>query len=151
MLSSGSGAAHTRRLSAPQKIRGFCPLQRIIASLGANVDSRPALGGGDDIRKLQKAGVPVVSLRQDGLDYFDTHHTADDTLDKIDPKQRIMRSQYGRPSLTLWPPPMWILGASRQRQNSSNSQTSRRAACRAIGAKPWGEGDDPTDSISRSG
>jgi Peptidase family M28 len=43
--------------------------------------------GGDDIRELQKAGVPVVSLRQDGLDYFDVHHTADDTLDKIDPKQ----------------------------------------------------------------
>jgi Peptidase family M28 len=62
-------------------------LQRIIAPLGANVDSRPALGGGEDIRDLQKAGVPVVSLRQDGLDYFDTHHTADDTLDKIDPKQ----------------------------------------------------------------
>jgi hypothetical protein len=62
-------------------------LQRVITPLGANVDSRPALGGGDDIRELQKAGVPVVSLRQDGLDYFDTHHTADDTLDKIDPKQ----------------------------------------------------------------
>jgi len=62
-------------------------LQRIIAPLGANVDRRPALGGGDDISELQKAGVPVVSLRQDGLDYFDTHHTADDTLDKIDPKQ----------------------------------------------------------------
>src|ERR1700689_4409367 len=62
-------------------------LDRIIAPLGANLDLRPALGGGDDIRELQKAGVPVVSLRQDGLDYFDTHHTADDTLDKIDPKQ----------------------------------------------------------------
>jgi hypothetical protein len=62
-------------------------LQRIIAPLGANVDRRPALFGGDDIRELQKAGVPAVSLRQDGLDYFDTHHTADDTLDKIDPKQ----------------------------------------------------------------
>jgi Peptidase family M28 len=62
-------------------------LQRTIAPLGANLDRRPALGGGDDIRELQKAGVPVVSLRQDGLDYFDTHHTADDTLDKIDPKQ----------------------------------------------------------------
>src|ERR1700689_5035555 len=60
-------------------------LDRIIAPLGANLDRRPALGGGDDIRELQKAGVPVVSLRQDGLDYFDTHHTADDTLDKIDP------------------------------------------------------------------
>ena len=62
-------------------------LDRIIAPLGANLDRRPALGGGDDIRELQKAGVPVVSLRQDGLDYFDTHHTADDTLDKIDPRQ----------------------------------------------------------------
>lgn len=62
-------------------------LQRIIAPLGANVDSRPALFGGEDTRDLQKAGVPTASLRQDGLDYFDTHHTADDTLDKIDPKQ----------------------------------------------------------------
>jgi hypothetical protein len=62
-------------------------LDRIITPLGANLDRRPALGGGDDIRELQKAGVPVVSLRQDGLDYFDTHHTADDTLDKIDPRQ----------------------------------------------------------------
>ena len=62
-------------------------LERIIAPLGANVDRRPALGSGDDIRELQKAGVPAVSLRQDGLDYFDAHHTADDTLDKIDPKQ----------------------------------------------------------------
>ena len=62
-------------------------LQRAIAPLGAILDRRPALGGGDDIRDLQKAGVPAISLRQDGLDYFDTHHTADDTLDKIDPRQ----------------------------------------------------------------
>src|ERR1700677_95025 len=62
-------------------------LDRTITPLGANLDRQPALGGGDDIRELQKAGVPLVSLRQDGLDYFDTHHTADDTLDKIDPKQ----------------------------------------------------------------
>lgn len=62
-------------------------LERVIAPLGANLDRRPALFGGDDINGLQKAGVPVASLRQDGLDYFDTHHTADDTLDKIDQKQ----------------------------------------------------------------
>jgi hypothetical protein len=62
-------------------------LQRVVAPLGANVDRLPALFGGDDIRELQKAGVPVASLRQDGHDYFDTHHTADDTLDKIDPRQ----------------------------------------------------------------
>jgi hypothetical protein len=62
-------------------------LQRVVAPIGANVDRLPALFGGDDIRELQKAGVPVASLRQDGHDYFDTHHTADDTLDKIDPRQ----------------------------------------------------------------
>jgi hypothetical protein len=59
----------------------------VVAPLAANIDRRPALRGGEDILKLQAAGVPVVSLRQDGLDYFDIHHTADDTLDKIDPKQ----------------------------------------------------------------
>jgi carboxypeptidase Q len=29
--------------------------------------------------------VPAITLQQDGTDYFDLHHTADDTLDKIDP------------------------------------------------------------------
>jgi len=62
-------------------------LDRTLAPLGAFVDRRPAVGGGDDVRGLQKEGVPVASVRQNGLDYFDTHHTADDTLDKIDPRQ----------------------------------------------------------------
>ena len=35
-------------------------LQRIVAPLGANVDRRPALGGGEDIGELQNAGVPVA-------------------------------------------------------------------------------------------
>ena len=29
--------------------------------------------------------MPIVSLLQDGQDYFDLHHTSDDTLDKIAP------------------------------------------------------------------
>src|SRR3546814_3123315 len=29
---------------------------------------------------------PVIAPRQDVRDYFDLHHTPDDTLDKIDPK-----------------------------------------------------------------
>lgn len=28
-------------------------------------------------------GMPSFRLHQDGRDYFDLHHTADDTLDKI--------------------------------------------------------------------
>jgi peptidase M28-like protein len=39
--------------------------------------------GGADISAIRKMGVPVVSLRQDGSDYFDLHHTPDDTLDKV--------------------------------------------------------------------
>lgn len=40
--------------------------------------------GGPDVIPLRDAGVPVVSLRQSGWDYFDLHHTPDDTLDKVD-------------------------------------------------------------------
>ena len=32
-----------------------------------------------------EAGVPILELRQDGTRYFDMHHSANDTLDKIDP------------------------------------------------------------------
>lgn len=43
--------------------------------------------GGADIMPLVRAGVPVIDLQQDGSRYFDLHHTADDTLDKVDPAQ----------------------------------------------------------------
>ncbi|WP_265570719.1 M20/M25/M40 family metallo-hydrolase [Sphingomicrobium nitratireducens] len=41
---------------------------------------------GSDISPLLNAGTPGVGLSQDGMRYFDYHHTADDTLDKIDPE-----------------------------------------------------------------
>ena len=41
--------------------------------------------GGPDIIPLANAGVPTMRFQQDGTDYFDLHHTPDDTLDKIDP------------------------------------------------------------------
>ncbi|MEM8984025.1 MAG: M28 family peptidase [Pseudomonadota bacterium] len=40
-------------------------------------------GDGADIRVLRDAGVPILSLDQDGTHYFDYHHTVDDTLDKV--------------------------------------------------------------------
>ncbi|MEH6557281.1 MAG: M28 family peptidase [Oceanicoccus sp.] len=45
-----------------------------------------ASSGGPDIGALMEAGVSVFRLKQNGLDYFDYHHTADDTLDKINPE-----------------------------------------------------------------
>ena len=34
---------------------------------------------------VRREGVPVFNLQQDGTLYFDNHHTANDTLDKVDP------------------------------------------------------------------
>ena len=42
-------------------------------------------GGGADISPMRDAGVPLLSLRQEGTHYFDYHHTPADTLDKVDP------------------------------------------------------------------
>ncbi|MBY5993439.1 M20/M25/M40 family metallo-hydrolase [Ferrimonas balearica] len=42
--------------------------------------------GGPDVSVLPPLGVPVAGLNMDGTDYFDYHHTPDDTLDKIDPE-----------------------------------------------------------------
>jgi hypothetical protein len=39
---------------------------------------------GPDIGPFAKLGMPWGSLMQDGTDYFDYHHTANDTLDKVD-------------------------------------------------------------------
>ena len=43
-------------------------------------------GPGPDVGPLVALGVPWAQLAQDGSDYFDLHHTPDDTLDKIEPK-----------------------------------------------------------------
>ncbi len=42
-------------------------------------------GGGADIGPLMKEGVPGLGLRTVGEHYFDWHHSAADTLDKVDP------------------------------------------------------------------
>lgn len=60
---------------------------RVLYPIGVLPSPDPELHGGADIGPLAEAGVPVFGLSQDGTRYFDLHHTADDTLDKIDPAQ----------------------------------------------------------------
>ncbi len=43
-------------------------------------------GCGPDLGPIAKLGMACAGLEQDGTDYFDYHHTPDDTLDKIDPQ-----------------------------------------------------------------
>jgi carboxypeptidase Q len=44
-------------------------------------------GAGADLGAWARDGVAAISLRQDGMRYFDFHHTPEDTLDKVDPVQ----------------------------------------------------------------
>jgi hypothetical protein len=42
--------------------------------------------GGSDLGPLRALGVPILDLSQDATNYFDVHHTVDDTLVWIDGK-----------------------------------------------------------------
>ena len=57
----------------------------VLAPLGITTEKGRG-GAGPDIGPIVTLGMPWASLQQDGTDYFDLHHTANDTLDKVDPK-----------------------------------------------------------------
>ena len=61
-------------------------LQVALSPLGITRGTGTA-GDGSDIGPIVALGVAGVDLNQSGLRYFDTHHTPDDTLDRIDPEQ----------------------------------------------------------------
>ncbi|WP_407067665.1 M28 family peptidase [Marilutibacter alkalisoli] len=55
-----------------------------LAPLG--IEHLPGQGGpGPDLIPFVEKGLAWARLAQDGTDYFDLHHTPDDTFDKIDP------------------------------------------------------------------
>lgn len=60
-------------------------LQLALAPLGI-VPGALDEAGGSDIGPMLDDGLPGVTLQQDGTEYFDLHHSPDDTLDKIDPR-----------------------------------------------------------------
>jgi carboxypeptidase Q len=62
------------------------PVQEILRSFGANL-MKPSAATASDIEPLSKAGVPAFSIMQDARTYFNYHHTAADTLDKIVPQE----------------------------------------------------------------
>jgi hypothetical protein len=70
---------------APDTLPAMDEIAQLLAPLGIERGNNGA-GGGADISPLIPAKVPVLSLGQDGTYYFDWHHTANDTLDKIDAK-----------------------------------------------------------------
>lgn len=62
------------------------PVQDVLASFGANMLSVVEFPPGADLAGMAKAGVPTLGIMQDGRTYFNYHHSAADTLDKVDPR-----------------------------------------------------------------
>ncbi|HEY3696642.1 M20/M25/M40 family metallo-hydrolase [Phenylobacterium sp.] len=58
----------------------------VLAPLKVVVSREPATVGGSDVAGLIALGAPTVGLTPDTSRYFDLHHSADDTRDKIDPR-----------------------------------------------------------------
>lgn len=58
-----------------------------LAPLGIEMGGRTQARGGPDFIPISGFGVAAVDLRQDGTNYFDYHHTENDTFDKIDPAE----------------------------------------------------------------
>ncbi len=77
-FNTGSGDAAGSREATRQIAEALAPL---------GIAYAPDTGGpGPDVGPLAAKGGAWAWLAQDGSDYFDLHHTADDTLDKIEPK-----------------------------------------------------------------
>jgi carboxypeptidase Q len=87
-IESDSGAAHPLgfEVKAPTAaIDALRPVQNVLLSIGASVLQPTAHSPGADISAMSDAGVPAFGLLQDGRTYFNFHHTAADTLDKVVP------------------------------------------------------------------
>lgn len=87
---SGGDRVLQLNLDVPDAHRGHArglldQLQRLLAPLG--VDRVNDGFAGADTRPLAKQGVAAIGLRHDMSRYFDFHHSAADTFDKIDPEQ----------------------------------------------------------------
>lgn len=87
---SDFGAGPVWRMSAsvkPAAREAIDQIAKVLAPIGVAYDAKKPGGGGSDLSQMHGKGMAALSLTQDGTHYFDWHHTSNDTLDKIDPKQ----------------------------------------------------------------
>ena len=67
----------------PDALPALDAIGRELAPLGI-IRGNNESGGGPDMIPLLAAGVPMARLNQNGEDYFEFHHTPNDTVDKIE-------------------------------------------------------------------
>ncbi len=87
---SDGGADRILKVTATVKPEARGAIDQIaaaLAPLGIEYDAKEAGSGGSDLSAVHAVGMAGLSLRQDTTRYFEWHHTANDTLDKVDPEQ----------------------------------------------------------------
>jgi len=88
-METDGGADHPLGINIkakPEVKKTFAPVAAILQGSGAGMLNLVEHCGAD-IGPMEKAGVPAFSAIQDSRFYFNYHHTAADTLDKIVPKE----------------------------------------------------------------
>jgi hypothetical protein len=87
-LESDGGPGHPTGLGyagKPELREWLAPVATVLDAFGAS--RLVAAGGiGEDIDGLTRQGVPSFGPEPDGRDYFDYHHSAADTFDKVNPR-----------------------------------------------------------------
>ena len=89
VMETDNGAGHPVGVNIkgkPQIKQMLSSMAEILQTSGAGILNL-AEHCGADIEPLERAGVPAFSPMQDSRYYFNYHHTAADTLDKIVPKE----------------------------------------------------------------
>jgi Zn-dependent M28 family amino/carboxypeptidase len=88
-MATDGGAGHPLGLNIkgkPELKTIFAPVAAVLQESGAGILNLVEHCGAD-IEPMEKAGVPAFSPLQDSRYYFNYHHTAADTVDKIVPKE----------------------------------------------------------------
>jgi carboxypeptidase Q len=88
-METDGGAGHPLGINikgTPEVKKMLVPVAAVLQESGAGILNLVEHCGAD-IEPLEKAGVPCFSPIQDNRFYFNYHHTAGDTLDKIVPKE----------------------------------------------------------------
>lgn len=84
----GAGPVWRMTASVKPEARGAIEqIAKVLAPIGVSYDAKKPGGGGSDLSQMHGKGMAALTLTQDGTHYFDWHHTPNDTLDKIDPKE----------------------------------------------------------------
>jgi carboxypeptidase Q len=88
-MESDLGAYRVRALSSRvplDRLPRVHQMHALLEPLGVTFGGNEASGDAD-VGQLRELGVPVIDLETDASEYFDWHHTANDTFDKVDSAQ----------------------------------------------------------------